>query len=134
MLLRIPHKYLLLSDCSSTTIPTVQMGQLRFKAYKDLSQAESQVGSSRPQVSRLVRSGDSEGGQCMGTLHLSPSVAAQPEGVEKNRCSEAPSSSKQTLRARSRWKLPTQGPAPNLPETCKHETIVDETRLESYRF
>lgn len=31
-------------------------------------------------------------------------------------------------------KLPTQGPAPNLPETCKHETIIDETRLESHHF
>ena len=31
-------------------------------------------------------------------------------------------------------KSPTQGLAPSLPETCKHETILDERRLESHRF
>lgn len=47
--------------------------------------------------------------------------------------SQAPALSKQTCKAGSGWKLPTQGLAPSLPEPGKHETITDETRLESHR-
>lgn len=36
-------------------------------------------------------------------------------------------------KAEHKWKLPTQGLAPNLPDPGKHETITDETRLERHR-
>lgn len=57
-------------------------------------------------------------------------------GLKRRLCftrSQTPALSKQTCKAGSRWKLPTQGLAPSLPEPGKHETIPDETRLESHR-
>jgi hypothetical protein len=62
-------------------------------------------------------------------------VLALAEGAEREAAAQRPQSlPSRCTEKRAGGKLPTQGPAPNLPETCKHETIIDEMRLESHRF
>lgn len=49
-------------------------------------------------------------------------------GLKRRLCftgSQTPALSKQTCKAGSGWKLPTQGLAPSLPEPGKHETITE---------
>lgn len=69
-----------------------------------------------------------------GALPLPPSALAQTEEAQRRLLLPGPSPSRPTAVQGAEGKSATQGPAPNLPETCKHETIIDERRLESHRF
>ena len=106
------------------------MGQLRSKY---LPQAETQAACLPHEVLCCVESGSAGKaggwGLCL-FLHRSGPAGG---GLKRRLLPQGPHPFPANGQSKD-GKSPTQGLAPNLPETCKPETILDERTFESHRF
>lgn len=115
------------------TVPTVQMGQLRPRGWRTRLRLDLRPPACHHGVPIRGERGGVRVRGAARALPLPPSTLPSQRGREEA-AAPRPGPSQAASRAGVAGKAPTQDPAPNLPETCKHETVGDERRLESHRF